>query len=139
MSSETYLNASQASQRTGVSLPTMRKWLAAERFPNATQTAKGKVKVWQIPLTDLVAEGLLDKVSSPSKTATDSEKSETRVTALETRIDELEAELRHSQELLARADQELESYRARERQLFLAIETRDTQERRRFSLFRRSP
>jgi len=139
MSSETYLNASQASQRTGVSLPTMRKWLAAERFPNATQTAKGKVKVWQIPLTDLVAEGLLDKVSSPSKTATDSEKSETRATALESRIDQLEAELRHSQELLARADQELESYRARERQLFSAIETRDTQERRRFSLFRRSP
>jgi chromosome segregation ATPase len=139
MSSETYLNASQASQRTGVSLPTMRKWLAAERFPNATQTAKGKVKVWQIPLTDLVSEGLLDKVSSPSKTATDSEKSETRATALESRIDQLEAELRHSQELLARADQELESYRARERQLFSAIETRDTQERRRFSLFRRSP
>ncbi len=139
MSSETYLNASQASQRTGVSLPTMRKWLAAERFPNATQTAKGKVKVWQIPLTDLVAEGLLDKVSSPSKTATDSEKSETRATALESRIDQLEAELRHSQELLARADQELESYRARERFNQNSIETRDTQERRRFSLFRRSP
>ena len=139
MSSETYLNASQASQRTSVSLPTMRKWLAAERFPNATQTAKGKVKVWQIPLTDLVSEGLLDKVSSPSKTATDSEKSETRATALQSRIDQLEAKLRHSQELLARADQELESYRARERQLFSAIETRDTQERRRFSLFRRSP
>ena len=139
MSSETYLNASQASQRTGVSLPTMRKWLAAARFPNATQTAKGKVKVWQIPLTDLVAEGLLDKVSSPSKTATDSEKSETRSTALEIDNDRLESELRHTRELLARADQELESYRARERQLFLAIETRDTQERRRFSLFRRSP
>jgi vacuolar-type H+-ATPase subunit I/STV1 len=139
MSSETYLNASQASQRTGVSLPTMRKWLAAERFPNATQTAKGKVKVWQIPLTDLVAEGLLDKVSSPSKTATDSEKSETRVTALETRIDELEAELRHSQELRALIEQTLEDYRTRERFNQNSIETRDTQERRRFSLFRRSP
>ena len=139
MSSETYLNASQASQRTGVSLPTMRKWLAAERFPNATQTAKGKVKVWQIPLTDLVAEGLLDKVSSPSKTATDSEKSETRVTALETRIDELEAELRHSQELRALIEQTLEEYRTRERFNQNSIETRDTQERRRFSLFRRSP
>lgn len=139
MSSETYLNASQASQRTGVSLPTMRKWLAAERFPNATQTAKGKVKVWQIPLTDLVSEGLLDKVSSPSKTATDSEKSETRVTALETRIDELEAELRHSQELRALIEQTLEDYRTRERFNQNSIETRDTQERRRFSLFRRSP
>jgi len=139
MSSETYLNASQASQRTGVSLPTMRKWLAAERFPNATQTAKGKVKVWQIPLTDLVAEGLLDKVSSLSKTATDSEKSETRVTALETRIDELEAELRHSQELRALIEQTLEDYRTRERFNQNSIETRDTQERRRFSLFRRSP
>ena len=139
MSSETYLNASQASQRTGVSLPTMRKWLAAERFPNATQTAKGKVKVWQIPLTDLVAEGLLDKVSSPSKTATDSEKSETRATALKTRIDTLEMELRLTKELLVRADRELEEYRTRERFNQNSIETRDTQERRRFSLFRRSP
>lgn len=139
MSSETYLNASQASQRTGVSLPTMRKWLAAERFPNATQTAKGKVKVWQIPLTDLVSEGLLDKVSSPSKTATDSEKAEIRVTALETRIDQLERDLRHSNELRVRAEQELDRHQALYSQLFLAIETRDTQERRRFSLFRRSP
>jgi len=139
MSSETYLNASQASQRTSVSLPTMRKWLAAERFPNATQTAKGKVKVWQIPLTDLVAEGLLDKVSSPSKTAPDSEKSETRATALKTRIDTLEMELRLTKELLVRADRELEEYRTRERFNQNSIETRDTQERRRFSLFRRSP
>ena len=139
MSSETYLNASQASQRTGVSLPTMRKWLAAERFPNATQTAKGKVKVWQIPLTDLVAEGLLDKVSSPSKTAPDSEKSEIRATALKTRIDTLEMELRLTKELLVRADRELEEYRTRERFNQNSIETRDTQERRRFSLFRRSP
>ncbi len=139
MSSETYLNASQASQRTSVSLPTMRKWLAAERFPNATQTAKGKVKVWQIPLTDLVAEGLLDKVSSPSKTAPDSEKSEIRATALKTRIDTLEMELRLTKELLVRADRELEEYRTRERFNQNSIETRDTQERRRFSLFRRSP
>jgi vacuolar-type H+-ATPase subunit I/STV1 len=139
MSSETYLNASQASQRTGVSLPTMRKWLAAERFPNATQTAKGKVKVWQIPLTDLVSEGLLDKVSSPSKTATDSEKSETRATALESRIDQLETELKHTEEILAERTQSLEEYRTRERFNQNSIETRDTQERRRFSLFRRSP
>jgi len=118
MSSETYLNASQASQRTGVSLPTMRKWLAAERFPNATQTAKGKVKVWQIPLTDLVSEGLLDKVSSPSKTATDSEKPETRVTALQSRIDQLEAELKHTEQILAERTQSLEEYRTRERQYF---------------------
>lgn len=138
MSSETYLNASEAAELTGKSLPTIRHYLATGKLPNATQHPKGKVKVWAIPLTDLQAAGLLDKVSSP-KQPSETELTEFRNQALENRIDLLETELRLTREQLETAKQTLEDYRQRERQLFLAIETRDSQERRRFSWFRRNP
>lgn len=138
MTSETYFNASQAAKETGKSLPTIRHYLASGKFPNARQRAKGKVQVWEIPLTDLVASGLLDKVSG-SKPTTAREMAETRSTALELELDRLETELRLTRELLARADQQVEEYRSRERQFFAVLETRDTQERRRFSWFRRNP
>jgi len=139
MTSDTYLNASEAAKQTGKSLVTIRHYLNSGKFPNATQTAKGKVQVWRIPLTDLVSAGLMDKVSNSPKQPTPEAMAETRATALEVNIDRLESELRHTRELLARADQELESYRQRERQLFLALETRETQQQRRFSWFRRNP
>lgn len=139
MSSETYFNASEAAKETGKSVVTIRDYLAKGKFPNATQRPKGKVQVWQIPLTDLVASGLLDKVSSASKDPSRAQLTETRATALETRIVELETEIRLTREILARTDQELEGYRQRERQLFLAIETRESQDRRRFNWFRRNP
>lgn len=138
MSSETYFNASEAKDKLGVSMPTLQKWLKAGKFPNATQRPKGKVMVWQIPLTDLIASGELDKVSS-SKKPSESELSEFRTSALEVEIDRLETELRHTKELLARTERELEDYRARERYLFAGIETKETQERRRFNWFRRNP
>jgi hypothetical protein len=137
MSSETYFNASEAAERTGKSVVTIRHYLASGKFPNATQRPKGKVKVWQIPLTDLVASGLLDKVST-SKQPSQQELTERHTEALLSDIDRLETELRLTKELLARADNELESYRTRERQLFMALETRETQEQRRFRWFRRN-
>jgi hypothetical protein len=138
MSSETYFNASEAAEQTGKSVVTIRHYLASNKFPNATQRPKGKVKVWQIPLTDLQAAGLLDKVSS-SKKPSERELNELRTSGLERDYDRLETELRHTKELLARAERELEDYRLRERQLFLALETKEAQERRRFSWFRRNP
>jgi hypothetical protein len=138
MSSETYFNASEAAERTGKSLPTIRHYLQAGKFPNATQRPKGKVKVWQIPLTDLVASGLLDKVSAPKQPSAQ-EVTSTHSEALLRDLDRLELELSHARELLARTEQELETYRQRERQLFAALETRETQERRRFAWFRRNP
>lgn len=135
MSSETYFNASEAAEHTGKSLPTIRHYLNAGKFPNATQTPKGKVKVWKIPLTDLVASGLLDRVSG-SKQPTKQELADTHSEALLRDIDRLELELRHARELLARTEQELDTYKQRERQLFAALETRETQDRRR-SLWQR--
>jgi predicted site-specific integrase-resolvase len=127
MSSDNYFNATQAAKHTGVNVVTIRDYLAKGKLPNAKQVPKGKVKVWQIPLTDLAAAGLLDKVSSASEAQT----VEVRSTALESQISELQARLTLTEQLLARADQELEGYRQRERQLFATLETRATQEQRR--------
>ena len=62
MSSETFYNLSKVSEMTGLSHPTLRKYLTEVRLPNAKQGLKGKVPVWQIPLTDLVAAGFIDSV-----------------------------------------------------------------------------
>jgi DNA-binding transcriptional MerR regulator len=137
MSSERYLNASEAAELTGKSLPTIRHYLATGKLPNATQRPKGKVKVWVIPLTDLQAAGLLDKVSG-SKQPSDTELSQFRTQALEHQLDLLQTELRLTRELLAERATELERYRQREQQFFLTLETRESQERRRFSWFRRN-
>lgn len=138
MSSETYFNATEAARHTGKSVVTIRHYLAAGKFPKATQTAKGKVQVWRIPLTDLVSAGLMDKVSTGSKQPSEAELKENKETALISELERLESELRHTKELLAVRLSELESYRQRERQLFAALETRQTQERRRIRWFRRS-
>jgi len=139
MTSETYFNASEAAKQTGKSLPTIRHYLASGKFPNATQTAKGKVQVWQIPLTDLVSAGLMDRVSNSRKQPSETELKELKETALNSEIDRLESELRHTRELLSIRLTELESYRQREAQLFAALETKQTQDQRRFRWFRRNP
>jgi vacuolar-type H+-ATPase subunit I/STV1 len=139
MSSDTYFNASEAAKQTGKSVVTIRHYLASGKFPNATQTAKGKVQVWRIPLTDLVSAGLLDKVSNPAQALSSQEQRELKETALVSELDRLETELRHTRELLAIRLTELESYRQREAQLFSALETKQTQEQRRFRWFRRNP
>jgi len=127
-----YLNINEAARETGLSIPTIRAKLERGLLPNAHQVPNGKRLLWRIPISDL--SFLLDKVSTPKPT----DEAELRVTALEVRIDQLEAELRHTRELLNRADTELEGYRTRERQLFNALETKQVQDRRRFSWFNRS-
>lgn len=139
MSSETYLNASEAAEAAGISLVTLRKHLKAGKFPNAYQVDKGKVKVWQIPLTDLHASGLLDKVQKGAKRASEAELQQQRVFDLETDYDRLTAELETTRKLLERADQELEYYRQRERYFMTQLETKEVQEQRRFRWFRGRP
>jgi hypothetical protein len=134
MSSDNYFNAAQAATQTGLSVVTIRNHLAKGSFPKAKKIVKGKSKVWAIPLTDLAAAGLLDKVSSASEAQT----AEVRSTAQESQISELQARLTLTEQLLARADQELEGYRQRERQLFATLETRATQEQRRSWWFGRN-
>lgn len=69
MSSETYFTLVQAAAACKLSPPTLRKYLEQGRLPNAKQTPKGKVLVWSIPLSDLLAAGLIDRVSSSPQKA----------------------------------------------------------------------
>jgi DNA-binding transcriptional MerR regulator len=131
MSSETYFNASQAAKHAGVNVVTIRDYLVKGRLPNARQTPKGKVKVWAIPLTDLVAAGLLDKVSSDSE----AQIKEVRSTALQSQISELQARLTLTEQLLAEVRADRDYLRTR---VPAQLETRDTQEQRRSWWFGRN-
>jgi hypothetical protein len=128
-----YFNINEAAKATGKSIPTIRAKLDQGLLPSAHQVTEGKTKRWRIPLSDLIAAGLLDS-SAPS-----SEAGQSRTQALESEIDRLNAENRRLSELLEMTRESLSEYKQRERALFMAIETRDTQQRRRFSWFTRNP
>jgi DNA-binding transcriptional MerR regulator len=69
MSSDKLLSISEAARATGKSIPTIRNYLDKGKLPNAKSKPKGSSKAWFIPLADLVAAGLLDKVTSGSEPA----------------------------------------------------------------------
>ncbi len=131
MSSETSFHASQSAKHAGVNVVTIRDYLVKGRLPNARQTTKGKVTVWAIPLTDLVAAGLLDKVSSDSE----AQIKEVRSTALQSQISELQARLTLTEQLLAEVRADRDYLRTR---VPAQLETRDTQEQRRSWWFGRN-
>lgn len=133
MTSETFYNLSQVAELTNLSHPTLRKYLKENRFPNAKQTTKGKVLVWAIPLTDLVAAQVLDKVSG-STTDTPEATPLSEATALGERLGRLEAE---NEQLKERVKDLLKRAEFAERVYQNQIETRQTQEARRVSWFQR--
>jgi DNA-binding transcriptional MerR regulator len=126
-----YLNINEAAKATNLSIPTIRAKLEKGLLPGASQIQEGKRTLWRIPFTDLVAAGLIDSVKANQESDFASFPE-----ALQQDLNKLTAELEATKELLRRADQELESYRQRERYLFATLETRATQEARR-SLWQR--
>ena len=126
-----YLNINEAAKATNLSIPTIRNKLEKGLLPGASQIQEGKRKLWRIPFSDLVAAGLIDSVKANQESGFASFPE-----ALQQDLKKLQAELEATKELLRRADQELESYRQRERYLFATLETRATQEARR-SLWQR--
>jgi DNA-binding transcriptional MerR regulator len=122
------MSINEAARLTGLSIPTIRAKLDKGLLPNAKKVKQGKRNSWQIPLNDLLDAELVKP--QPDQEETD------KVTELERKIENLTKDLDHTRELLAARLEELEAYKQRERQLFNAIETRETQEkRRRFWLF----
>lgn len=136
MTSDKTFTLSEAARATGKSLMTIRAKLEGGKLPNAFQTPKGKTKTWNIPLTDLVAAGLLDSVEPASAITAD------RQTELE--LAALEVENRHLRERLSRAESELDQLRADYRRLSLGllqlkeIETAQAQQARRTWLKRKA-
>ena len=115
-------NISEAARATGKSIPTIHNYLKAGKLPNAISTPNGKSKTWQIPLTDLVAARLLDRVESEPSGARNMEQDETQT--LREKVARLEAE---NEQLKERVQDSKEFLRALQTQ----IETRQTQEARR--------
>lgn len=125
------MNISEAAKAAGKSIPTIRAYLAEGKLPNAKAVAKGKSKSWQIPLTDLVAAGLLDKVetapASASPTNTELERLRLEVAQLRERLEGKDREISRLEQ--ARADL-IAAYAPR-------IETAERQAQRRWSWFSR--
>jgi DNA-binding transcriptional MerR regulator len=122
MSTDKLFNISEAARATGKSIPTIHNYLKAGKLPNAISTPNGKSKTWQIPLTDLVAARLLDKVESEPESARNTDQDEIqrlreKVAGFEAKIEQLEARVQDSKEFL--------------RVLQTQLETRETQEARR--------
>jgi uncharacterized protein YlxW (UPF0749 family) len=122
MSSDKLFNISEAARATGKSIPTIHNYLKSGKLPNAVSQPNGKSKTWQIPLTDLVAARLLDKVESEPEGARKTEQDETQT--LREKVARLEAE---NEQLKERVQDSKEFLRALQTQ----IETRATQEARR--------
>ena len=122
MSTDKLFNISEAARATGKSIPTIHNYLKAGKLPNAISTPNGKSKTWQIPLTDLVAARLLDKVESEPEGSRNTDQDEIqrlreKVAGFEAKIEQLEARVQDSKEFL--------------RVLQTQLETRETQEARR--------
>ena len=122
MSTDKLFNISEAARATGKSIPTIHNYLKSGKLPNAISQPNGKSKTWQIPLTDLVAARLLDKVEPETPSARNTEQDETQT--LRERVARLEAE---NEQLKERVQDSKEFLRALQTQ----IETRATQEARR--------
>lgn len=114
MTSDKTLNISEAARATGKSVMTIRAYLEAKpsKLPNAFQTPKGKSKSWNIPLTDLVAAGLLDSVTPEPEKALKSDPAEVElrvlVATLEAENNSLRERLAETKEALARAERRVD-------------------------------
>jgi hypothetical protein len=121
------LNVAQAAKACGVAEMTIRKYLGItnppqpSQLPNARkEIVKGK-SVWVIPITDLVAAGLMDKVTGSNAKA----EATTSEALLRQEIDSLKALLAEKDRLIALYDQQLTLANR------LQIETSQVQETRR--------
>jgi hypothetical protein len=135
MSSETFFNLSEAKDVTGLSLPTLRKYLAEGRLPNAKQALKGKVKVWSIPLTDLAAAGLMGSVITEATALSGNELALAEAEASGERLGRLLAE---NEQLKARLAEYRERILFTERAYQMQLETKQAQEERKLFSFLRS-
>jgi len=72
------LNIRQASERTGLSEMTIRKYLGLgkpakpSRLPNARKVSREGKETWEIPLSDLFNAGLMSSKATATETATQS-------------------------------------------------------------------
>lgn len=139
------LNIREASERTGKSEMTIRKYLGltnpprASRLPNARKVARPgeSVETWQIPVSDLFNAGLMKQTPGDNQATIAPADNSDQVSKLQAEIDRLKRDI-------ATLEQSNTDLRANLADLRLAlgrsIETKETQEARakRWQLFKRS-
>ena len=138
MTTDQVFTISEAARATGKSIPTIHTYLKAGKLPNAISVPKGKSRSWQIPLTDLVASGLLDKVVSqpepePTQVILD------QLQAARERLALLELELRLTKERVEAYKEQEATNKALIKTFTNILETRQTQEARRAWFSRSKP
>lgn len=140
MTSETFFNVSQAEKETGKSAPTIRKYLKDGRLPNAIVSLKGKARTVSIPLSDLIAAGLIKQTPTPEAPSSEAfaigqrlgrleaenEQLRIRIQELRDERDTLKASLAHSQGLWLR-ELETKEVQAKRRRFWQRLETKPQQ------------
>lgn len=90
---------------------TIRDYLDKGKLPNAFTTPRGKSVTWNIPLTDLVAANLLDRVTEAPRAPepqTDTLELRLLVAQLEAENNSLRERLAETKEALARAERRVD-------------------------------
>jgi hypothetical protein len=136
MTTDKTFTRAEAIRITGKSAPTIDAYLKNGRLPNATSSMNGKARIWQIPLTDLVAAGLLDKVSSepdttPAQAPGSTQDLMNQLQTLTAKYALAELELRLTKEALAKSEDQERTSKALIKTFTNILETRQTQEARR--------
>jgi uncharacterized protein YlxW (UPF0749 family) len=133
MTTDKTFTISEAARATGKSIPTIHAYLNSKKLPNAVAIPKGKSRSWQIPLTDLVAAGLLDQVESTDTPAvrTLSEQEREELIKLRAKVEQLEERIKEAQERVKDHKDFIKQYQNQ-------LETRQTQETRRLWFTRKA-
>ena len=125
------LNIRQASERTGLSEMTIRKYLGLgkpakpSRLPNARKVSREGKETWEIPLSDLFNAGLMSSKATETATQPSAEVSQAESVAV------LKAENEALKVQITLLERNLEDLREEIRFSRRAIETAEVQTRRR--------
>jgi multidrug resistance efflux pump len=125
------LNIRQASERTGLSEMTIRKYLGLgkpakpSRLPNARKVSREGKETWEIPLSDLFNAGLMSSKATETATQPSAEVSQAESVAV------LKAENEALKVQIALLERNLEDLREEIRFSRRAIETAEVQTARR--------
>jgi hypothetical protein len=125
------LNIRQASERTGLSEMTIRKYLGLgkpakpSRLPNARKVSREGKETWEIPLSDLFNAGLMSSKATETATQSSAEVSQAESVAV------LKAENEALKVQIALLERNLDDLREEIRFSRRAIETGEEQARRR--------
>jgi DNA-binding transcriptional MerR regulator len=139
------LNIREASERAGVSEPTIRKYLGLtkpprpSRLPNARKTVRPgeQVETWQIPLSDLFNAGLMKPTKKPGQVLPDSSKQAEQVSEQLAQLIAENQQLKKDLAFMEQSNQDLRANIQDLRGIYRALENPEAQEARKKRFWQR--